>query len=171
MCGENSFLSLEKLALVGSSPRVRGKLDFLRKNSGSTRLIPACAGKTRRYRPRHYHRRAHPRVCGENPHASSQRASPPGSSPRVRGKPFKFSGRRSRVRLIPACAGKTKPQKTLNKRKPAHPRVCGENMISCVLWLVAPGSSPRVRGKLGLTTGSVKSYGLIPACAGKTISH
>ena len=51
----------------GSSPRVRGKPDGIRKDAGLAGLIPACAGKTA---PRPTGRpggTAHPRVCGENP--------------------------------------------------------------------------------------------------------
>ena len=52
----------------------------------------------------------------------------------------------------------------------AHPRVCGENLTSRLKACSVLGSSPRVRGKrihgesLHLVTG------LIPACAGKTLS-
>ena len=41
-------------------------------------------------------------------------------------------------------------------------------MISCVLWLVAPGSSPRMRGKLTSQIIQAREAGLIPAHAGKT---
>ena len=51
---------------------------------------------------------------------------------------------------------------------PAHPRACGENHAPSLGVRGAPGSSPRVRGKLevGLLGGG--GLGLIPARAGKT---
>ena len=45
-CGENHMQLTDVADRLGSSPRMRGKLDFLRKNPGSARLIPAHAGKT-----------------------------------------------------------------------------------------------------------------------------
>ena len=84
--------------MVGSFPR-------------PSRLIPACAGKTLHGDGQTYLQWAHPRVCGENAPLHCFRLYLWGSSPRVRGKPeFKrheFAG----VRLIPACAGKTRTTK------------------------------------------------------------
>ena len=52
----------------------------------------------------------------------------------------------------------------------AHPRVCGENCAVPVEEGEDLGSSPRVRGKHGLTIHTTPCIGLIPACAGKTHS-
>ena len=70
-----------------------------------------------------------------------------GSSPRVRGKRGRRSRPRMRARLIPACAGKTMPLPLRRRPDPAHPRVCGENLIDKPNILKGLGSSPRVRGK------------------------
>ena len=51
---------------------------------------------------------------------------------------------------------------------PAHPRVCGENVIAEEAQVDAAGSSPRVRGKLAPRTRHRHPTRLIPACAGKT---
>ena len=52
------------------------------------------------------------------------------------------------VRLIPARAGKTRWAATRRPRRPAHPRMGGENgdreSEQCQTW----GSSPHGRGKL-----------------------
>ena len=70
--------------------------------------------------------------------------------------------------LIPACAGKTGPPSIAVELARAHPRVCGENcMVSRFIWYLH-GSSPRVRGKLIPRGEGTLSWGLIPACAGKT---
>ena len=70
--------------------------------------------------------------------------------------------------LIPACAGKTSPVELELVGKPAHPRVCGENLLfhdkPGGVW----GSSPRVRGKHGHPGYREACQRLIPACAGKT---
>ena len=92
-----------------------------------------------------------------------------GSSPRVRGKHdvkrsiFALSG------LIPACAGKTSRKTRLSVRRPAHPRVCGENLNHAHAVTPDQGSSPRVRGKPRWRQRATRSCGLIPACAGKTL--
>ena len=46
MCGENDNQHQNSSVEVGSSPRVRGKLDALTKRVNDLGLIPACAGKT-----------------------------------------------------------------------------------------------------------------------------
>ena len=109
-------------------------------------------------------------MCGEN-HASKLACfTALGSSPRVRGKLV------SRVfffrpnRLIPACAGKTCPQKRLFIAGRAHPRVCGENLARGSVRERVHGSSPRVRGKHATALDKGFLTGLIPACAGKTIA-
>ena len=91
----------------GSSPRVRGKPDIRSVPSNSTRLIPACAGKTIAGFAAHTFLWAHPRVCGENEIVLSLSAKGAGSSPRVRGKPQAVSRGLRAKGLIPACAGKT----------------------------------------------------------------
>ena len=46
MCGENASDARASMLWVGSSPRVRGKLDLESTACRVGRLIPACAGKT-----------------------------------------------------------------------------------------------------------------------------
>ena len=147
VCGENGGRVLTHTTPIGSSPRVRGKLEPLEQVVCLHRLIPACAGKTRRCSWRAGPTGAHPRVCGENNDVEDAHSSSPGSSPRVRGKRRVGRGWWRWRRLIPACAGKTIPWRAMQKGDRAHPRVCGENTASrCGMSSVA-GSSPRVRGK------------------------
>ena len=87
MCGENSVYKLIS-GLAGG-------------------LIPACAGKTHYKRATDGSIRAHPRVCGENSKSSRRFVPWSGSSPRVRGKLVHGKGGKTRLGLIPACAGKT----------------------------------------------------------------
>ena len=111
---------------------------------------------------------AHPRVCGENEVLTNLPCPRLGSSPRVRGKRFPRSPRQGAPRLIPACAGKTVPQRSRRNVNGAHPRVCGENRIAAGRVLAILGSSPRVRGKQSDACASRFWQRLIPACAGKT---
>ena len=89
VCGENLGDLIDRAATVGSSPRVRGKQHPAGAGRRRRRLIPACAGKT----GEHVHwcnsKGAHPRVCGENVNAISGGTKETGSSPRVRGKPWR----------------------------------------------------------------------------------
>ena len=147
VCGENLGLGSRRHRYSGSSPRVRGKqrrpgIPDLRR-----RLIPACAGKTEAIFPTSRLLPAHPRVCGENTFPRLMSASPSGSSPRVRGKRFTSMSSPPPAGLIPACAGKTANRERGGDRRPAHPRVCGENRVTVMSDGSNEGSSPRVRGK------------------------
>ena len=88
MCGENRFFALR----VASTPRI----------------TPACAGKTSACKLSDYTVQDHPRVCGENSMVTSKKLGNQGSPPRVRGKHYISEGDVYRLRITPACAGKTK---------------------------------------------------------------
>ena len=168
VCGENEGALRSVLARWGSSPRVRGKLTPITIVAIPTRLIPACAGKTVRDRSRAAADRAHPRVCGENALVVWENVEGAGSSPRVRGKPIRSFTASRTLRLIPACAGKTRASQYVGRLAWAHPRVCGENVEPMLPRAEAAGSSPRVRGKRNYPSEEFMPLGLIPACAGKT---
>ena len=167
VCGENMTISLRASIHRGSSPRVRGKPSQRPRASAPGRLIPACAGKTRRRCMARRPLAAHPRVCGENPRRGPAAPTTPGSSPRVRGKLPLDADKRHSLRLIPACAGKTRTAPSGRASPTAHPRVCGENEAMGRPSLSRPGSSPRVRGKRFRGVPCETATGLIPACAGK----
>ena len=154
--------------MLGSSPRVRGKRATAFALVNNSRLIPACAGKTRDHPGRERRGGAHPRVCGENVLVADRAARRWGSSPRVRGKPHNLEQVADHPGLIPACAGKTDRQFPLFVQCWAHPRVCGENRARLARAPAQVGSSPRVRGKRTHTDEDSTLVGLIPACAGKT---
>ena len=168
VCGENSSREGRAHPLGGSSPRVRGKLGGPLYSAESCRLIPACAGKTLVGGEDADAAGAHPRVCGENQDLGVLDLTETGSSPRVRGKQRHPQARPDEAGLIPACAGKTSLARSAPQMRRAHPRVCGENLRDGGGDEVPPGSSPRVRGKLGAVRSRLDRLGLIPACAGKT---
>ena len=168
VCGENLTWWSSTEGTGGSSPRVRGKLATNGIERAEGRLIPACAGKTRRACGPESRPRAHPRVCGENILVQPEAGRPRGSSPRVRGKLPVDVDSGVLGGLIPACAGKTARARSHWAARRAHPRVCGENVILGETIDGILGSSPRVRGKRGATHHRRAVRRLIPACAGKT---
>ena len=133
-------------------------------------LIPAYAGKTNTVRTLCVWKRAHPRVCGENPRRFGFLSQPQGSSPRMRGKHPHHGPAPGTFRLIPAYAGKTASRMYAGACLRAHPRVCGENMSPHFFNSSGVGSSPRMRGKRALRAHVSGRDGLIPAYAGKTNS-
>ena len=167
-CGENWTRASIIHPPKGSSPRVRGKPGRACPPGEGPGLIPACAGKTRCRRPTGEEVTAHPRACGENLDRCGEHGPDDGSSPRVRGKRLFVPCSPLPHRLIPARAGKTRAVRRGCRRRPAHPRVCGENLSSEYTETDWAGSSPRVRGKRAPESAPRPSLGLIPARAGKT---
>ena len=181
--------SEDSAALPGSSPLTRGKLGAQLKNGGTSRLIPAHAGKTAGRAGGLAVRRAHPRSRGENVVSLGRVGERPGSSPLTRGKRSPRDSSRRSGRLIPAHAGKTTGVWLAPNHERAHPRSRGENDVYRGRTGVRPGSSPLTRGKhtpnasykrerggsSPLTRGKpfrhvmqLRQPGLIPAHAGKT---
>ena len=110
----------------------------------------------------------HPRVCGEQPLASSARTASTGSSPRVRGTENSQSAGIIPYRFIPACAGNSQHGQLHLHPAPVHPRVCGEQYFSVEWRLFDYGSSPRVRGTGPETVEGGDQIRFIPACAGNS---
>ena len=92
-----------------------------------------------------------------------------GSSPLTRGKPRPRLRSRSRQRLIPAHAGKTRFHRRNAQGRKAHPRSRGENLPECGRGGLGLGSSPLTRGKRATKSRRPCNDRLIPAHAGKTL--
>ena len=58
---------------------------------------------------------------------------------------------------------------TLNGVSRDHPRVCGEKDFASAVMPSIPGSPPRVRGKVSMTSVLQMPGGITPACAGKRL--
>ena len=93
--------------MVGSPPRVRGKLLDLEGTDELARITPACAGKTMKNGLESNYEQDHPRVCGENRGFIKLGTDKIGSPPRVRGKHTMRIEPNELYRITPACAGKT----------------------------------------------------------------
>ena len=155
-------------AIIGSSPRGRGKRHLEVGLQHLPGLIPARAGKTPPGGRLPRARRAHPRAGGENLGQVRGCQAHQGSSPRGRGKPLSTPRVVSSPGLIPARAGKTCCTRTRSAHRPAHPRAGGENGCGRRPRVSVKGSSPRGRGKHPLGVAFRAHDGLIPARAGKT---
>ena len=170
VCGENETEETVYVAENGSPPRVRGKQHHLFNLKELQRITPACAGKTRQRLYRPFARTDHPRVCGENLADILLCELRGGSPPRVRGKHDSYPRAHVRLRITPACAGKTAGLDIADDIVSDHPRVCGENRFQCRHISAPFGSPPRVRGKLELISSKSLPPRITPACAGKTRS-
>ena len=155
----------------GSSPRVRGAGNPLEWFLTLPGIIPACAGSRCLPPPPSTRWRDHPRVCGEQFIGTALVFGRLGSSPRVRGAVLQLVRVCHWVGIIPACAG-SRPD-LINPRTMArdHPRVCGEQLHICLVFLTGKGSSPRVRGAAFYAIFGHSATGIIPACAGSSGGH
>ena len=131
--------------------------------------IPACAGETPlagRWSAAWW---VDPRVRGGDPETPRHSARPSGRSPRARGRHRKRDFGRGAKRSIPACAGETKRQRYASRPKRVDPRVRGGDDGVCRYPSATRGRSPRARGRLPASWGSIHRDGSIPACAGETL--
>ena len=106
-CGEHCNLRLYFWRTYGSSPRLRGTLQFAPLLLVGIRFIPAPAGNTYFASQGHFHATVHPRACGEHSAGIRTRQVIPGSSPRLRGTQHSRPGQEAIRRFIPAPAGNT----------------------------------------------------------------
>ena len=148
VCGERAAAPRFDGDEYGSSPRVRGTPVVPPLGLWCRRFIPACAGNASSPASSAGRRPVHPRVCGERGGEFFLRRAEGGSSPRVRGTPYRISSLPPPARFIPACAGNAGRRGTPASSMPVHPRVCGERSRIHALNGSTIGSSPRVRGTL-----------------------
>ena len=151
----------------GSPPRVRGKVSQKTGFALTTRITPACAGKSPPNLMSQFPTPDHPRVCGEKKQAALSDDDQMGSPPRVRGKVNADLAAFFTLRITPACAGKRLIWFHLEPAAKDHPRVCGEKLVSIFKLFKTVGSPPRVRGKVFYHTFNEFLLGITPACAGK----
>ena len=154
-------------ALVGLSPRVRGKrLDHFG-GGGFGRSIPACAGEAYANLHARRGRAVYPRVCGGSVKSGVLTNRLHGLSPRVRGKLGAAVSWQPGIGSIPACAGeapRAPPSTWLNT---VYPRVCGGSHSIAFGKFLLKGLSPRVRGKHRQWRRPINRPRSIPACAGE----
>ena len=108
VCGEHGLRLADDVALLGSSPRVRGTPSTYATLSTTVGIIPACAGNTIESGAKSEACRDHPRVCGEHRSGRPFSKLRAGSSPRVRGTLCHEKRGGAPGGIIPACAGNTR---------------------------------------------------------------
>ena len=171
VCGEHHMPFPQQSGPAGSSPRMRGTLNYPSGDAEAAGIIPAYAGNTSiEHRKRRWNW-DHPRVCGE--HTPSARSSPlPRDHPRVCGEHRSpVSWRIPPTRIIPAYAGNTRFAQQICCVYRDHPRVCGEHIAFVPAITVVVGSSPRMRGTPRRMGRAIRPEGIIPAYAGNTQSE
>ena len=169
--GENFGRLSKTMMSCGSSPLTRGKSARGVDPVEPGRLIPAHAGKMQSRARTSTRYRAHPRSRGENVEAEPQRRILRGSSPLTRGKSGGLCFGEVGTGLIPAHAGKIGHDAARASRVRAHPRSRGENFGTSSIRSPMTGSSPLTRGKFSGLHGLSRCRGLIPAHAGKILTH
>ena len=109
-------------------------------------------------------------MCGEHFIISARGLGKTGSSPHVRGALSQLQCPCRWLGIIPACAGSTLFCHRFFGRFRDHPRMCGEHLPESAICGHSRGSSPHVRGAQNLLPIMQDLDGIIPACAGSTVS-
>ena len=152
----------------GSPPHARGRLKRPAMRTGSTRITPACAGKTLSGPGPSGRVRDHPRMRGEDPPLRRRPRQVKGSPPHARGRPCRYIRASSGRRITPACAGKTPRPLPARLPSPDHPRMRGEDDPQGEARDYLVGSPPHARGRLRRGRCNARATRITPACAGKT---
>ena len=147
---------------------MRGKGCFSVYNLNFLGITPAYAGKSLPRAPVRFVKRDHPRVCGEKQRGKLRRTTMKGSPPHMRGKAQKTKKLPGRCRITPACAGKRRTACPQTARPKDHPRMCGEKKCPLGSLVFSWGSPPHVRGKEMCVISVFDTFGITPACAGKS---
>ena len=157
-------------AFLGSPLPMQGK-DLLRSPGGrKERITPACAGKSSSEGGIIFPPTDHPRLCGEKFCQRGGSLTDDGSPPPVRGKVATVTALCLRLRITPACAGKSNGTVEGTADAKDHPRLCGEKYTFSICAFLLYGSPPPVRGKGTLRSSHCCQMRITPACAGKSIS-
>ena len=109
----------------------------------------------------------HPHLRGEKWGVMASVFPTWGSSPLARGKVEKHGRIKKVLRIIPACAGKSKCVCSVFVKAKDHPRLRGEKVKLPFSFPLGKGSSPLARGKASISSAIDNASRIIPACAGK----
>ena len=153
---------------VGSSPRGRGTLQLVARETAFVRFIPARAGNTPRSPMRSRAPSVYPRAGGEHQARDHDGSPDSGSSPRGRGTLLTHCAGFFAQRFIPARAGNTSFAPATMNPWSVHPRAGGEHLSLNCSFTAAIGSSPRGRGTRGARGQRERAGRFIPARAGNT---
>ena len=110
-------------------------------------------------------------MCGEKPKPPTDDWQLTGSPPHVRGKGKNGAETYQKIRITPACAGKSLLLFIQCVQAWDHPRMCGEKGSCTIDSGSITGSPPHVRGKVVASEKVVHRHGITPACAGKRLKR
>ena len=147
-CGEKQQISMSRQNPNGSSPRVWGKAHSYQTISACLRIIPTGVGKSFYSIKLSPSVADHPHGCGEKGRSERPEPYEVGSSPRVWGKATCLLPVQIQQRIIPTGVGKRVVSAPVPEIVTDHPHGCGEKQWKILFALTAPGSSPRVWGKV-----------------------
>ena len=148
-CAGNSSDHGATLVTLPVHPRLRGELGkYTYFTNDQIRFIPACAGNSMTAINISGRLSVHPRLRGELVISCSSRHLKNGSSPLARGTLNFEDFPEIRTRFIPACAGNSKKQATIELESTVHPRLRGELFSGAKVTFNEDGSSPLARGTL-----------------------
>ena len=148
MRGEDCWQWYQKFPSDGSPPHARGRRGCAFLGDLLPRITPACAGKTMASSTEVPALTDHPRMRGEDFRIPRGIRNKLGSPPHAR-------GRRRRARARDFCISD-------------HPRMRGEDVSYYNAEAFTMGSPPHARGRLRHAYRGGFTYGITPACAGKT---
>ena len=148
-CGEKMRFTSPRKCVIGSPPRMRGKVLYV--------LVSGEPNED------------HPRACGEKLLHPEPFCTLWGSPPRMRGKEICILAIVVKIGITPAHAGKSKPERRNVNGIRDHPRACGEKSITGGAPLYTLGSPPRMRGKDPVRFLVFLCAGITPAHAGKRL--
>ena len=128
-CGAHGLMTLNQIADMGSSPRMRGSRKFKVMHGLGDGIIPAHAGLTSRKGGSQPPAGDHPRACGAHQMPSVLDLYMRGSSPRMRGSHHGCAVAGPDAGIIPAHAGLTLYHLSETHQARDHPRACGAHLI------------------------------------------
>ena len=168
MRGEDDSGRVYLSCFNGSPPHARGRRDREAGDVDVRGITPACAGKTGLILHTEIGGKDHPRMRGEDRPSRAKEIKLIGSPPHARGRLKTTDAKEASGRITPACAGKTSRTVRMGRRRRDHPRMRGEDVSRKTQVPPHQGSPPHARGRQVTQRPANVSWGITPACAGKT---
>ena len=146
VCGDVPQVAIDRVAIGGFSPRMRG-CSFVEKQPVRARIVfPAYAGMFRVFHAHLMPSKGFPRACGDVPSRSRTTMSTSTFSPRMRGCSGSIMTFFELTRVFPAYAGMFLEADFLDICKNRFPRVCGDVPPRSRTTMSTSTFSPRMRG-------------------------
>ena len=156
---------------VGSPPPARGEVWNTCPQGQPCGITPACAGRRLDRFVSFIKSRDHPRLRGEKMNWDYAEPGALGSPPPARGEDGKDFLYKCRTGITPACAGRSFFGFYLVRPTKDHPRLRGEKCLFSIILFVMAGSPPPARGEVPICLLRCRTWGITPACAGRSFSQ